>query len=93
MKKKFIFYLSIALVMASCYPGGTEYYEDTDVVYTNYDMEFDFQSQGVYSIPDKIVKIEGDLAEGEEPEFVKEPYNTQMLNQIKEQHDGTGLEP
>ncbi len=83
MKKKFIFYLSIALVMASCYPGGTEYYEDTDVVYTDYDMEFDFQSQGVYSIPDKVVKIEGDIAEGEEPAFVKEPYNTQILNQIK----------
>jgi hypothetical protein len=83
MKKKFIFYLSIALVMASCYPGGTEYYEDTDVVYTDYDMEFDFQSQGVYSIPDKIVKIEGDIAEDELPEFVKEPYNTQILNQIK----------
>ena len=83
MKKKFIFYLSIALVMSSCYPGGTEYYEDTDVVYTDYDMEFDFQSQGVYSIPDKIVKIEGDLGEGEEPAYVKEPYNTQMLNQIK----------
>ena len=83
MKKKFIFYLSIALVMASCYPGGTEYYEDTDVVYTNYDDDFDFSSKGVYSIPDKIVKIEGDVADGEEPEFVKEPYNTQMLNQIK----------
>ena len=81
MKKKFIFYLSIALVMASCYPGGTEYYEDTDVVYTNYDMEFDFSSKGVYSIPDKIVKIEGEI--GEDAEYVKEPYNTQMINQIK----------
>lgn len=82
MKKKFIFYLSIALVMASCYPGGTEYYEDTDVVYTDYDDKFDFSSKGVYAIPDKIVKVQGDVAEGEEPEFVKEPYNTQMLNQI-----------
>ncbi len=83
MKKKFIFYLSIALVMASCYPGGTEYYEDTDVVYTDYDKEFDFSSKGTYSIPDKIVKIEGDLGEGEDPEYVKEPYNKQMLDQIK----------
>jgi hypothetical protein len=90
MKKKFIFYLSIALVMGSCYPGGTEYYEDTDVVYTNYDMEFDFSSKGVYSIPDKIVKIEGDVAEGEEPEYVKEPYNTQMLTQIKKNMTALG---
>jgi len=83
MKKKLVLYLSIIVLMGSCYPGGTEYYEDTDVVYTNYDKEFDFSSKGVYAIPDKIVKIEGDVAEGEEPEFVKEPYNTQMLDQIK----------
>ena len=83
MKKKFLFYLSIALIMGSCYPGGLEYYEDTDVVYTNYDDQFDFQSKGVYSIPDKIVKLAGELAEGEEPEYVKEPYNTQMLSQIR----------
>jgi hypothetical protein len=83
MKKKIILYLGIMVLLGSCYPGGTEYYEDTDVVYTNYDNEFDFGSKGVYSIPDKIVKIEGDIADGEEPEFVKEPYNTQMLNQIK----------
>ncbi len=83
MKKKFIFYLSIIILLGSCHPGGIEYYEDTDVVYTNYDDSFDFQSKGVYAIPDKIVKLEGDLLEGEEPAFVKEPYNTQMLNQIK----------
>lgn len=83
MKKKFIFYLSIIILLGSCYPGGIEYYEDTDVVYTDYDDEFDFQSKGVYSIPDKIVKITGELTEGEEPEYVKEPYNTQMLNQMK----------
>jgi len=83
MKKKFIFYLSIIILLGSCHPGGIEYYEDTDVVYTNYDDSFDFQSKGVYAIPDKIVKLEGELLEGEEPAFVKEPYNTQMLNQIK----------
>ena len=83
MKKKFIFYLSIIILLGSCYPGGIEYYEDTDVVYTDYDDSFDFQSRGEYAIPDKIVKIEGNLIEGEDPEFVKEPYNTQMLNQMK----------
>lgn len=83
MKKKFILYGIIALVMASCYPGGTEYYEDTDVVYTDYDDKFDFAGLSTYAIPDKIVKVTGELLEGEEPEFVEEPYNTQMLNQMK----------
>ncbi len=34
-------------------------------------------------MPDKIVKVTGNLAEGEEPEFVQEPYNSQMLNRIE----------
>ena len=83
MKKKFIFYLSIVVLLGSCYPGGTEYYEYTDVVYTNYDDQFEFQGKSLYSIPNKIVKITGELAAGEEPEYVQEPFNTQMLNQIK----------
>ena len=81
---KRIFYYSVALLflMAGCYPDGAEYYEDTDVVYTNYNDKYDFKSKGTYSIPDKIVKITGELQDGEDPEFVKEPYNTQILQKI-----------
>ena len=82
---KRIFYYSVALlfIMSGCYPDGAEYYEDTDVVYTNYNDKYDFKSKGTYSIPDKIVKITGELKDGEDPEFVKEPYNTQILQKIK----------
>jgi hypothetical protein len=82
---KRIFYYSVALlfIMSGCYPDGAEYYEDTDVVYTNYDDSYNFTSKGTYSMPNKIVKITKELAEGEDPEFVKEPYNTQILNKIE----------
>ena len=82
---KRVFYFSVALIflMAGCYPAGPEYYEELDVVYTNYDDEFDFASKETYSMPDKIVKITGNLVEGDDPEFVKEPYNTQMLQRIE----------
>ena len=83
MKKKFVFYLSIIVLMGSCYPNGADYYEELDIVYTNYDEEFDFTSLGTYSIPDRIVKITGDIIEGEDPEFVKEPQNSQMLQKIE----------
>lgn len=83
MKKKFVLYLSIVLLLGSCYPDGAEYYSDLDIVYTDYEDQFDFASKGTYSIPDKIVKIEGDLVGGEDPEFVKEPYNTQMLQKME----------
>lgn len=83
MKKKFIFYLSIVVLMGSCYPEGPVYYDELDIVYTDYDDQFAFSGKGTYSIPDKIVKVTGNLIEGEDPEFVKEPQNTQMLEKIK----------
>jgi len=85
MKQKFLALAFIAGLMffGGCYPDGAEYYEETDVVYTDYDDSYSFESKGTYSIPDKIVKITGELSEGETPEFVKEPYNTQMLQKIE----------
>lgn len=83
MKKNVIYYLGILFLMVSCYPNDTVYYEDLDLVYTNYEESFDFNSQGTYAMPDKIVKITGNLVEGEEPEFVKEPYNAQILTKIE----------
>jgi len=83
MKKSYVLYMSIMVLLGSCYPNGAEYYEDLDVVYTNYDDQFDFSGHGTYSIPDRIVKIEGDIIEGEDPEFVKEPQNTQMLQKME----------
>jgi hypothetical protein len=90
MKKNVILFLGIIFLMVSCYPDGPEYYEDFDLVYTNYDETFDFAGQGTYSMPDQIVKVTGNLAEGEEPEFVKEPYNTQILNLIDDQMSDLG---
>jgi hypothetical protein len=92
MKKKYVFYLSILVLMGSCYPNDTVYYEDTDIVYTNYDDQFDFGSKGVYSIPDKIVKLSGSTVDGEEPEYVKEPYNTQMLQKMESNMTALGWE-
>jgi hypothetical protein len=83
MKKNVFYFLGIIFLMVSCYPEGIEYYEETDIVYTDYTESFDFASRGTYAMPDKIVKITGNLVEGESPEFVPEPYNTQILNKIE----------
>jgi hypothetical protein len=82
--KKIVFYLvGIIFLMVSCYPGEIESYEETDIVFTNYTESFDFASAGTYAMPDKVVKVTGNLTEGEEPEYVSEPYNTQILNNIQ----------
>jgi hypothetical protein len=79
-----VFYLlGIIFLMVSCYPDDAITYDDTDIVYTNYKETFDFASKGTYALPDKIVKVTGNLAEGQTPEYVSEPYNTQMLNRIE----------
>ncbi len=83
MKRNVLYLFAIILLMVSCYPDEPVSYSDYDLVYTNYTAGFDFVSKSTYSMPDKIVKITGNLAEGENPEYVKEPYNTQILNLIE----------
>jgi len=90
MKKNVFYFMAIIFLMVSCYPEGIEYYEDTDLVFTNYLESYDFASQGNYSMPDKIVKVTGNLTEGENPEYVKEPYNTQILNLIEDHMTNLG---
>lgn len=77
------YFLAISFMLVSCYPDGAEYYEDTDIVYTNYKDDFDFSSKGSFAMPDQVVKITGELAEGQDPEFIQEPYNSQILSQIE----------
>jgi len=90
MLKKSIFYVLPLMVLLGCYPAGPEYYEDLDAVITSFDENFDFVSKGTYAIPDKIVKISGILENGGDPQFVKEPQNTQILTKIKANMDALG---
>jgi hypothetical protein len=90
MKKNIIYFFGIMLIMVSCYPGDINSYEEMDLVYTNYTQTFDFAGKGTYAIPDKIVKITGNLVNGQEPEYVQEPYNTQILNEIESQMTALG---
>jgi hypothetical protein len=90
MKRKFFYSLAVIILTAGCYPDGPEYYDELDVVYTNYQEEFVFAGKTTYSIPDKIVKITGSLIDGEDPEFVSEPFNSQMLQKMEENMSALG---
>lgn len=90
MKTNVFLLFGIVFLLVSCYPNETVYYEDTDLVYTNYEESFDFVSKGTYSMPDKIVKITGNLTEGEAPEFLQEPYNAQTLQKIESNMNALG---
>ncbi len=80
----------LAGLLAGCYPAGPEYYEDYDIVLTNYNDQYDFASKGTYAMPDQIVKITGNLVEGDAPEFIKDVYGTQILAKIDQNMQALG---
>jgi len=90
MKKNVLFLFAIIVLMVSCYPGGAEYYDEMDIVYSEYDENFDFKSQGTYAMPDTIVKITGNLLTGEKPEIVDKKYAEPMLKRINDNMKALG---
>jgi hypothetical protein len=88
MMKKMVRVLLLIVLTGTlwgCYPEGPDYYSDYDIVYTNFDKTYTFQGDvgKSYYISDKIIKITGNLTEGEQPEFVSAAYSVQMINRIK----------
>jgi hypothetical protein len=74
--------LALVVLMAGCYPNGPEYVDQYDLVYSNYDSQYDFTAKHTYAIPDKIMKITDGLINGDDPTFIKDTYAIPMLNQI-----------
>jgi hypothetical protein len=85
MRKKIFSFAGIlsALLLWGCYPHGPEYTQDLDVVVTHHNPDYDFVAKGTYAMPDKIVKITGNLKEGDQPEFIPDVYATQILARIE----------
>ena len=84
MKKRISIVLILAsvLLLAGCYPQGPEYIEETDIVLTTHNDSYDFTAKATYAMPGRIVKITGDVAEGEEPSFIPDVTATAILGMI-----------
>ncbi len=79
---KILSLVALAVYLTGCYPNGPEYVDQYDLVYSNYDSQYDFTVKHTYAIPDKILKITDGLINGGDPTFVKDMYAVPMLNQI-----------
>ena len=90
MKRKPFVILLTVFLLAGCYPKGPEYIEDLDLVVTNHDVSFDFKKYKTYSLPDRIVKITGNLVEGEDPEYVNDATAALVLGGIRENMQSYG---
>jgi hypothetical protein len=85
MRKKIFSFAGIlsALLLWGCYPHGPEYTQDLDVVVTHHNPDYDFVAKATYALPNKIVKITGNLKEGDPPEFIPDVYAAQILARIE----------
>jgi hypothetical protein len=84
MKKQFLTLLIIfaSILLSGCYPEGAEYVEDIDVVISKYNDQFDFTAKKTYAMPDKIVKITGNISEGENPVYLPAGTAAKILAMI-----------
>jgi len=73
---------ALVFLLTQCYPEGPEYVDELDLVYSNYDPAYDFSAKQTYAIPDKIMKIDDDLVDGGDPNYVKDQYAKPMLDRI-----------
>ena len=77
-------------VLWGCYPQGPDYAEEMDVVLTKHNSEYDFGAKGTYAMPDRIVKITGNVSEGEDPEFIPDATAAKILAMIDDNMDALG---
>jgi hypothetical protein len=90
--KFFVLASATGLLSGGCYPGGVDFAEDTDVVYTTYDQNYNFAAAGTYAMPDKIV-INVEIDKGDTIyEYMKDIYADQILNRIAENMSARGYQ-
>jgi hypothetical protein len=92
MRKKTLSLLAIlgGLMLWGCYPNGPTYTEDLDLVLTHHNADYDFAAKSTYAMPNKIVKITGNVQQGELPEYIKDVYATQILQTIADNMESLG---
>jgi hypothetical protein len=92
MKKRisFIVFTISVFLFWGCYPQGPDYIEEMDVVLTYHKDTYDFVSKATYAMPDQIVKITGNVSEGEDPEFIPDATAQKILAMIEDNMDALG---
>lgn len=88
--KGFGLVIATSLVLWGCYPGGAEYYQDTDITFTQYDVEYDFDSRSTFSMPDKIV-IDVEIENGDTTYvYMKDVFAVPILQTIRSNMEAYG---
>lgn len=84
------FIVCAVFLLSGCYPGGADFTEDFDVVYTNYKTTYDFAAQSTYAMPDKIV-VDVEIDRGDTTYvYMKDIYATPILQRIADNMTSLG---
>lgn len=85
--KKFLLPVIAIYLFGGCYPSSPPYAETYDLAATNYDPSFDFQAKQTFAIADAVTIITGEVIDDPDgngkPDFVSEPYNSQIIDAIR----------
>jgi Domain of unknown function (DUF4136) len=82
--------VTAGLFLWGCYPEGPTYTEDLDIVITHHNPDYNFVAKSTYAMPDAIVKITGNLSEGDVPEFIPDAYASQITARIAANMESLG---
>ncbi len=80
--KKYQLIAFFALLTFGCYPGGPEFVEELDAVYTNYDPSFNFNTTYTYSLPPGVLDITSQSFLGS-PEYIDDKFGDAILDDIR----------
>jgi hypothetical protein len=87
MGKQVKYVVLLLILTYGCYPEGPGYFDELDIVYTDYDAGFDFKAVKTFALPDEVIKVdkqEFNLQEKSEPEFIIKAHSEIILNSIRE---------
>jgi hypothetical protein len=92
MRKRIFSLVAImsGLFLWGCYPNGPTYTDDLDIVVTHHNPDYNFVAKGTYAMPDKIVKITGNLQGNDLPEFLPDATASQILTRIASNMESLG---
>jgi len=94
MRKRTISFIAMLSVIFlwGCYPDGPNYTEDMDLVITHHNPDYNFTAKATYAMPDKIVKITGNLQEGDQVEYIPAATATSILDRVASNMESLGYQ-
>jgi hypothetical protein len=76
--------------LTGCYPGGAEYVDQLDLVYTNYNPSFSFEAQQTYALPDEVIFIDDNTRPTDPEEYLREPFKSTILSNLRASMNARG---